>query len=168
VLSGRGLCDELITRPEESYRLLRRRVWSRNSKNGCSIYIYIYIYDISCLRVKNEQRAGGRAVAGHKRNTPRFCLLVSSYSAGNGEARQYVQHRWARETSHTQNACRIRIICGPGRNFRNALILCSYGNPKYYHCCNRTPWLYSWYIVYSPNVRPSILCSKHVWLISSV
>jgi hypothetical protein len=23
VLSGRGLCDELITRPEESYRLLR-------------------------------------------------------------------------------------------------------------------------------------------------
>ena len=26
VLSGRGLCDELINRPEESYRLLRRRV----------------------------------------------------------------------------------------------------------------------------------------------
>ena len=26
VLSGRGLCDELITRPEESYRLLRRCV----------------------------------------------------------------------------------------------------------------------------------------------
>ena len=31
VLSGRGLWDELITRPEESYRLLMRRcVWSRN------------------------------------------------------------------------------------------------------------------------------------------
>jgi len=26
-------------------------VWSRNIKNGCSIYIYIYIYDISRLRV---------------------------------------------------------------------------------------------------------------------
>jgi len=26
-----------------------RRVWSRNIKNGCSIYIYIYIYDISSL-----------------------------------------------------------------------------------------------------------------------
>ena len=26
VLSGRGLCDELITRPEESYRLVRRCV----------------------------------------------------------------------------------------------------------------------------------------------
>ena len=48
VLSGRGLCDELITRPEESYRLLRR-VCSRNIKNGCSIYIY----DISRLRVNN-------------------------------------------------------------------------------------------------------------------
>jgi len=38
--SGRGLCDELITRPEESYRLLRCCVWSRNIKNGCSIYIW--------------------------------------------------------------------------------------------------------------------------------
>jgi hypothetical protein len=32
VLSGRGLCDELITRPDESYRL-RRCVWSRNLVN---------------------------------------------------------------------------------------------------------------------------------------
>jgi hypothetical protein len=30
VLSGRGLCNKLITRPEESYRLVRRCVWSRN------------------------------------------------------------------------------------------------------------------------------------------
>jgi len=29
--------------------VLRRRVWSRNIKNRCSIYIYIYIYDISRL-----------------------------------------------------------------------------------------------------------------------
>jgi hypothetical protein len=54
-LSGRGLCDERITRPEESYRLLRRCVWSRNIKNRGSIYIYIYIYiyDISSLRVND-------------------------------------------------------------------------------------------------------------------
>jgi len=39
-LSGRGLCDELITRPEESYRLWCVVVWSRNIKNGCSIYIW--------------------------------------------------------------------------------------------------------------------------------
>ena len=44
VLSGRGLCDELITRLEESYRLCCVVVWSRNIKNWCSIYIYIYIY----------------------------------------------------------------------------------------------------------------------------
>jgi len=51
VLSGRGLCDELITRPEESYRLwcvVVCDLW--NIKNGCSIYIYIC--DISTLRVK--------------------------------------------------------------------------------------------------------------------
>jgi len=29
VLSGRGLCDELITRPEESYRLWCVWVWPR-------------------------------------------------------------------------------------------------------------------------------------------
>ena len=48
VLSGRGLCDELITRPEESYR-----VWCvvacvlETSRIGAP-----YIYDISNLRVK--------------------------------------------------------------------------------------------------------------------
>jgi len=41
VLSGRGLCDELITRPEESYRLCCVVVWSRNIKSRCSIYIYM-------------------------------------------------------------------------------------------------------------------------------
>jgi hypothetical protein len=53
-LSGRGLCDELITRPEESYRL-----WCvvmcdlETSRIGAPyIYIYIYIYNISSLRVK--------------------------------------------------------------------------------------------------------------------
>jgi hypothetical protein len=30
VLSGRDLCDRLITRPEESYWLARHCVWSRN------------------------------------------------------------------------------------------------------------------------------------------
>jgi len=49
-LSGRGLCDELITRPEESYRL------------GCVVVCDLetsrmgapYIYDISHLRVKGS------------------------------------------------------------------------------------------------------------------
>jgi len=49
-LSGRGLCDELITRPEESYRLWRIVVYDlETSRIGAP-----YIYDISNLRVKRN------------------------------------------------------------------------------------------------------------------
>jgi len=48
-LSGRGLCDELITRPEESYRLCCVVVCDlETSRMGAP-----YIYDISHLRVKS-------------------------------------------------------------------------------------------------------------------
>jgi len=48
VLSGRGLCDELITRPEEAYRLCCVVVCDlETSRIGAP-----YIYDISNLRVK--------------------------------------------------------------------------------------------------------------------
>jgi len=62
VLSGRGLCDELITRPEESYRLwcvvvrnlenlkneeaMTRIESQRHRIYIYNIYIYIYIYKI--------------------------------------------------------------------------------------------------------------------------
>jgi len=50
MLSGRGLCDELITRPEESYLLCCVVVCDlETSRMGAP---YIYIYDISRLRVK--------------------------------------------------------------------------------------------------------------------
>jgi len=50
-LSGRGLCDELITRPEESYRLCCVVVCDlETSRMGAP-----YIYDISCLRVKHDK-----------------------------------------------------------------------------------------------------------------
>jgi len=50
VLSGRGLCDELITRPEESYRLCCVVVCDlETSRMGAP-----YIYDISHLRVKGN------------------------------------------------------------------------------------------------------------------
>ena len=56
MLSGRGLGDELITRPEESYLLCCVVVCdleiSRIGAPYIYIYIYIYIYDISRLRVK--------------------------------------------------------------------------------------------------------------------
>jgi len=50
VLSGRGLCDELITRPEESYRLCCVVCDLETSRIGAP---YIYIYNISSLRVKS-------------------------------------------------------------------------------------------------------------------
>jgi len=48
VLSGRGLCDELITRPEESHRLWCVVVCDlETSRMGAP-----YIHDINRLRVK--------------------------------------------------------------------------------------------------------------------
>ena len=51
VLSGRGLCDELITRPEESYRLWcvvvcdleTSRMGALSLSLSLSLYIYIYM-----------------------------------------------------------------------------------------------------------------------------
>ena len=49
MLSGKGLCDELITRPEESYRLCCVVVCDlETSRMGAP-----YIYDISYLRVND-------------------------------------------------------------------------------------------------------------------
>jgi hypothetical protein len=50
VLSGWGLCDELITRPEESYRLCCVFVCDLGISRICARYIY----DISSLRVNTE------------------------------------------------------------------------------------------------------------------
>ena len=49
VLSGRGLCDELITRPEESYRLCCVVVCDLET----SRMVAPYIYDVSSLKVNN-------------------------------------------------------------------------------------------------------------------
>jgi len=55
VLSGRGLCDELITRPEESYRLCCVVVCDlETSRMGAP-----YVYDISRLRVKGRNGISG-------------------------------------------------------------------------------------------------------------
>ena len=52
MLSGRGLCDELITRPEESYQLCCVVVCDlETSRMGAP-----YIYDISRLRVKEGRK----------------------------------------------------------------------------------------------------------------
>ena len=54
MLSGRGLCDELITRPEESYRLRCVVVCDlETSRMGAP-----NIYDISSLKVKFPSEKG--------------------------------------------------------------------------------------------------------------
>ena len=54
VLSGRGLCDELITRPEESYRLWCIVCDLATSRIGAP-----YIYDISSLRLNTNAHCSG-------------------------------------------------------------------------------------------------------------
>ena len=58
MLSGRGLRDQLITRPEESYRLWCVVVCDlETSRIGAP---YICIYDISSLRVNTSAHCSGR------------------------------------------------------------------------------------------------------------
>jgi len=62
-LSGRGLCDELITRPEESYRPCCVVVCDlETSRMGAP-----YIYDISHLRVNvyDSDQTGPEAHPAH-------------------------------------------------------------------------------------------------------
>ena len=68
MLSGRGLCDELITRPEESYRLWCVVVCDlETSRIGAPcIYIYIYIYDISRLRFNENDAVASRPYDANK------------------------------------------------------------------------------------------------------
>jgi len=67
-LSGRGLCDELITRPEESYRLWCVVVCDlETSRIGAP-----YIYDISHLRVKTKGWSSYR----EKPNKMQQCIKI--------------------------------------------------------------------------------------------
>jgi hypothetical protein len=71
VLSGRGLCDELITRPEESYRLCCVIVCDlETSRIGAP-----YIYDISNLRVNTAQGKSVMSVSGTVRTVQDFVKL---------------------------------------------------------------------------------------------
>jgi len=76
VLSGRGLCDELITRSEESYRLWCVVVCDlETSRIGAP---YIYIYDISSLRV-NTVSTRSPEVGGPPLNPRLFIQYNHSY-----------------------------------------------------------------------------------------
>jgi len=73
-LSGRGLCDELITRPEKSYRLCCVVVCDlQTSRMGAP-----YIYDISHLRVKQAREFQSDSHIFSFREVPRRVLLENS------------------------------------------------------------------------------------------
>ena len=76
VLSGRGLCDGLIIRPEESYRLCCVVVCDLETSRMGAPYIYIYIYDISSLRVNNPFTTTERADHLHHDNAPAHSTAI--------------------------------------------------------------------------------------------
>jgi len=56
-LSGRGLCDELITRPEESYRLCCVVVCDLETSRMGAPYLYIYMTLVAYgLTIKGARR----------------------------------------------------------------------------------------------------------------
>jgi len=73
-LSGRGLCDELITRPEESYRLCCVVVCDlETSRIGAP-----YIYNVRLLRVNYILGSSATIILGHHNvGTPIFWLHTS-------------------------------------------------------------------------------------------
>ena len=78
MLSGRGLCDELITRPEESYRLCCVVVCDlETSRMGAP-----YIYDISRLRVKGRRSDRGTdLVSGFRAKQMNFIQSFFEFAA---------------------------------------------------------------------------------------
>ena len=60
--SGRGLCDELITRPEESYRLCCVVVCGLETSRIGAPYIYIYIYIYMTLVAKGLNNQLGHLI----------------------------------------------------------------------------------------------------------
>jgi hypothetical protein len=88
-LSGKGLCDELITRPEESYRLCCVVVCDLETSRIAAPYIY----DISHLRVNLVQHQLDSPylddIQQESTLNPAWCPEKSNYCG---------QHRFARKS----------------------------------------------------------------------
>jgi len=72
VLSGRGLCDELIARPEESYRLWCVVVCDLETSRISAPYIY----DISSLRVNGDEHVDSVIIMNYFVRVFRYILGV--------------------------------------------------------------------------------------------
>ena len=110
MLSGRGLCDELITRPEESYGLCCIVVCDiETSRIGAPyIYIYIYIYDISNLRVKDMRITEARHMISVQK-----LLIISQKKTLNARFfynLSHGRHKLKNEHDFSRNVCRRTVI----------------------------------------------------------
>jgi len=85
--------------------VLRRCVWSRNIKNGCSIYIYIY--DISRLRVKNLPKIS------FSKHLITSCSCKKCVWRSNSAEEMYKFSYFSTNPpfiSHTYNGCQFAVI----------------------------------------------------------
>jgi len=89
VLSGRGLCDELITRPEESYRL-----WC------------VVVCDLETSRMRRPWPALGRSATRKKRllhNISPFCTKRNTRD----------QYYWLEEPGSDVTYCTVSLFFSP-------------------------------------------------------
>ena len=90
MLSGRGLCDELITRPEESYRLWCVVVCDlETSRIGAP-----YINDISTLRVKDANCLHHVHMKVYKQGASTVEACMSDCESGKVEEQQIHTNSW--------------------------------------------------------------------------
>jgi hypothetical protein len=92
-LSGRGLCDELIARPEEFYRLCCVVVCDLETSRIGAAYI---LYDINNLRVKSTEV---------RNNFFRASCWVFAVDAGSGRWRARVTYSYINTSRYLYTSC---------------------------------------------------------------
>ena len=96
MLLGRGLCDELITRPEESYRLwsvvlcdletsIMRRPWPTG---GCRAKKKKLFWTLPLLFPVLRVALGLCAISGVRRKVDEICAVLGYYAAISGNLLQ--------------------------------------------------------------------------------
>ena len=93
VLSGRGLCDELITRPEESYRL-----WC------------VVVCDLETSRMRRPWPTGGGGVEGLSRQKNKQIKKVSRPGLPQTDTHDYTHSLFHMITSHDGTYLCYRMI----------------------------------------------------------
>ena len=103
VLSGRGLCDELITRPEESYRLCCVVVCDLETSRIGAPYIYIYMTLVTegLIYVVRHKKDETKPIArepriGGKRQTVGYRTCSHQSQCYKAQLDRFTQYKWTR------------------------------------------------------------------------